>query len=360
VAAVGGPPTESSAAAAPRRTLQSESTEDGTDASRPTSASHGSGSTAVPSSGNSEGSLQYPPRPLWRGRHCELLNEDLSVFGRAQIQGCMPEEPFDEDPLGDYDVGVIFLSEGEDHVQMTTFRWPLLRVRLEGGRYLSDIVQWLSDNAISDAEDGGLEGLPKNPYRHMKRKRVQRQSVSKLNKKTSTCDVQRVSSQRCCKYGCCQTFRWEDTIMLRRRFYSSPFESRREIAYAVQGQLHSVPGRTKKYITMAGNDVCENAWYIIHGVSRSAYHNYKGAARGGFCNGSHGNTGMSRPRRRTIQAEANLMTIISGNADRMPNDFRCIGGSRVNNVLVLPCTLNWDNMRLLSNSVMFLLPTHNS
>jgi hypothetical protein len=31
-----------------------------------------------------------------------------------------------------------------------------------------------------------------------------------------------------------------------------------------------------------------------------AYHNYKGAARGGFCNGSHGNTGMSRPRRRTI------------------------------------------------------------
>jgi hypothetical protein len=54
------------------------------------------------------------------------------------------------------------------------------------------------------------------------------------------------------------------------------------------------------------------------------------------------------------------MTIISGNVDRMPNDFRCIGGSRVNNVLVLPYTLNWDNMRLLSNSVMFLLPTPNS
>jgi hypothetical protein len=83
----------------------------------------------------------------------------------------------------------------------------------------------------------------------------------------------------------------------------------------------------EEYITMAENDVCENAWYIIHGVSRFAYHNYKGAARGGFCNGSHENTGISRPRRRTIQAEANLMTIISGNAVRMPNDFRCIGGS---------------------------------
>jgi hypothetical protein len=93
-------------------------------------------------------------------------------FGRAQIQVCMPEEPFDEDPLGDYDVGVIFLSEGDDHVQMTTFRWSLLRVRLKRGRYLSDIVQWLSDNVISNAEDDGLEGLPKNPYCHMKRKKV--------------------------------------------------------------------------------------------------------------------------------------------------------------------------------------------
>jgi hypothetical protein len=172
--------------------------------------------------------------------------------------------------------------------------------------------------------------------------------------------VQRVSSQRCCKYRCCQTFRWEDTITLRRRFYSSPFESRREIVYAVQGQLHSVPGRTKKYITMAGNDVYENAWYIIHRVSMSAYHNYKAVARGGFCNGSHGNTDMSRPRRRTIHAEANLMKIISGNVDRMPNELRCIGRSRVNNVLVLPCTLNWDNMWLLSNSVMFLPSTPNS
>jgi len=269
----------------------------------------------------------------------------------------MPEEPCDEDPLGDHDVGVIFLSEGNDHLQMTTFRWPLLRVRLEGGRYLSDIVQWLSDNSNSDTEVGGMDGFPKNPYRHMKRKIRLRQSESKLNKKTSRCDVQIVSSQRCCKYRCCQTFRWEDTMTLRRMFYSSPFESRREIAYAVQGQLHSVPGRTKKYITMAGRDVCENAWYIIHGVSRSAYHNYKAAARGGFCNGSHGNTGMSRPRPRTVQAEANLMTIITDNADRMPNEFRCIGGSRVNNLLVLPCTLNWDQVRLLSNSVMFLSPT---
>jgi hypothetical protein len=87
----------------------------------------------------------------------------------------MPKEPFDEDWLGDYDVGVIFLLESDDHVQMTIFHWPRIRLRLEGGRYLSDIVQWLSDNAVSDIDDGNLEGLPKNPYRHIKRKRLQQQ-----------------------------------------------------------------------------------------------------------------------------------------------------------------------------------------
>jgi hypothetical protein len=120
-------------------------------------------------------------------------------------------------------------------------------------------------------------------------------------------------------------------MTLRCRYYYSPFESRWDIAYTVQGQLHSVPGRTKKFITMAGNNVYENAWYIIHGVSRSAYHNYKVAARRGFCNGSHGNAGMMRPRPRTIQVEANLMTIIIGNANRMPNECKrgyCTSGER--------------------------------
>jgi hypothetical protein len=55
---------------------------------------------------------------------------------------------------------------------MTTFRWPLIRVRLEESQYLSDIVQWMSENVVSNGEDSSLEGLPKNPYRHIKQKRL--------------------------------------------------------------------------------------------------------------------------------------------------------------------------------------------
>ena len=79
-----------------------------------------------------------PDRPHWRGGKCNLLNDDMSFFGRAKIVVCLPDEPSDEENLGDTDAGVLFLLDGD--LQMTSFRWPLAQVRMEGGRLLSEIV----------------------------------------------------------------------------------------------------------------------------------------------------------------------------------------------------------------------------
>jgi hypothetical protein len=68
-----------------------------------------------------DGALPYPDRPFWRGKYCLLLNEDFSVHGRAFIQVCLPDEPFDENVLSDTDVGVMYVSENND-LQMTTMR----------------------------------------------------------------------------------------------------------------------------------------------------------------------------------------------------------------------------------------------
>ena len=54
-----------------------------------------------------------PDRPLWRGRNCDLLNDDMSFFGRAKIVVCLLDEPFDEENLRDTNAGVLFLSEGD-------------------------------------------------------------------------------------------------------------------------------------------------------------------------------------------------------------------------------------------------------
>ena len=72
----------------------------------------------------------YPDRPLWRGKICDLLNDDLNFFGKAKILVCLPDKSFDEENLGDTDAGVLFLSDGD--LQIISFRWPLGQVRLEG------------------------------------------------------------------------------------------------------------------------------------------------------------------------------------------------------------------------------------
>ena len=104
--------------------------------------------------GDTNSTSANPDRPLWRGRICDLLNDDLSILGKAKIVVCLADEPFDEENLGDTDAGVLFLSDGD--LQMTSFRWPLAQVWLEGGSLLSEIVTWCSEHGESSGDDSGL------------------------------------------------------------------------------------------------------------------------------------------------------------------------------------------------------------
>ena len=108
---------------------------------------------------DAESTNEYSDRPLWRGRICDLLNDDLSFFGKAKILVCLPNKPFDEENLGDTDAGVLFLSDGD--LQMTSFRWSLGQVRLKGGRLLSEIVTWCFEHGESFGDDSGLDGVRK-------------------------------------------------------------------------------------------------------------------------------------------------------------------------------------------------------
>jgi hypothetical protein len=88
-------------------------------------------------------------------------------------------------------------------------------------------------------------------------------------------------------------------VRIRRKFHSESFAARRETGYSVLGQLHDLPGKRKKFITLANGDVCKNAWYIIHGLSRSAFFLYTSAIRAGSISGCHGNLDVliqSKPR----------------------------------------------------------------
>ena len=148
--------------------------------------------------GDTESDIVYLNRPLWRGRICDLLNDDLTFFRKAKIIVCLLDKPFDEENLEDTDVGILFLLDGD--LQMTLFWWLLTQLRLEEGRLLSEIVTWCFEHAESSGEDSGLEGVQKIPYRHIKRWKLSPPVDSKLNWKLSDSDVHKVSSLRCCKY----------------------------------------------------------------------------------------------------------------------------------------------------------------
>jgi hypothetical protein len=121
------------------------------------------------------------------------------VHGRAFIQVCLPDKPFDEDVLGDMDVGVMYVSENND-LQMTTMRWPLTHVRLQGGCLLSEIILFCFENALSDGSNDGLDGVKKNPYSFNVLRKLLRSddcATTKIHQKTSLEDVRNVSSVRC-------------------------------------------------------------------------------------------------------------------------------------------------------------------
>ena len=136
--------------------------------------------------------------------------------GRAFIQVCLPNEPFDADVLGNTDVGVMFVSEN-DNLQMTTMRWPLTHVRLEGGRLLSEIILFCSKNVLSDVSDNSLDRVKKNPYRFNVYRKLLRSddcATTKIQRKTSLKEARKVSSMRCYVEKYCQTFDWEDMVRI--------------------------------------------------------------------------------------------------------------------------------------------------
>ena len=137
--------------------------------------------------GGTKSDKAYPDRPFWRGRIRDLLNDDLTFFGKAKIVVCFLDEPFDEENLEDIDAWIFFLLDGD--LQMTSFQWPLIQIRLEGGRLLSEIMTWCFEHAASSGDDSELEGVRKNPYRHIKRWKLSSPVDSKLKWKLSNLNV---------------------------------------------------------------------------------------------------------------------------------------------------------------------------
>ena len=116
--------------------------------------------------------------------------------------------------------------------------------------------------------------------------------------------------------------------------------------------MHAVDGsRKRKYITLEGAEVCGTAWYTIHGIPKSTYHNYIEKYKEGVVLTTHGNKGIKRPKVRTIQVTGTMKSIIDNNSDQMPHQMRGIGNGRVDTLKYLPGGNNWKRVQADANEV---------
>ena len=142
------------------------------------------------------------------------------------------------------------------------------------------------------------------------------------------------------------------TLRVRQLFWLKSFEERRQYGIAVGGQLHVLSTNWKrKYVTLEGKEVCGTAWYIIHGIPKSTYHNYIEKYKEGVLSSTHGNKGIKRPRMRTIQSTSTIKAIVDSNSDQMPHQMRAIGNGRVDTLKYLPAGNNWKRVQADANQV---------
>ena len=100
---------------------------------------------------------------------------------------------------------------------------------------------------------------------------------------------------------------------------------------------------SRNVVTLEGIDVCPFAWMKIMGVSSSTfYRNAKfTAVRDAAQN--HGNTGLRKPRSRTVVATATLGAILDKHVDHMPQKPRVLPFGEKVVAKVLPTNFKWKD-----------------
>jgi hypothetical protein len=99
--------------------------------------------------------------------------------------------------------------------------------------------------------------------------------------------IHSVASKNCCPMSCTQYFPREAVKVVRTKMWSSDHALRKHMKLQVHRTAYEVDGRN--VVSLEGHEVCVNAWYIIHSVSRADFYWFKGYAAHGMRASHHGN-----------------------------------------------------------------------
>ena len=280
----------------------------------------------------------YICQDQWVGLEVHRRDSVGVLISSGRIMCWKENDHFQDGTLGEDHVGVtildIFVGSKED--LMTHAQWNISDCWFPEGRSLKETVDHFA--SLPDMQDllAYLGGRAKAPYFFIVRMPRLQQRDSLYVRKIANEEIRKVSSEKYCASKCCQFFLQERTLRVRQLFWVKSFEERCQYGITVGGQLHLVGAKRKwKYIMLEGVEVCDTAWYIIHGIPKSTYHNYIEKYKEGVLLSTHGNKGIKRPRFRTVQVTGTIKAIVESSSDQMPHQMRAIGNRRVDTLKYL-------------------------
>ena len=155
--------------------------------------------------------------------------------------------------------------------------------------------------------------------------------------------INAVSSKSCCSQNCVQPFPREKIRAFRERmYYNSTFKHTAFKKTEVTRQVHR-DAHGQRMVTLDEIPVCMRAWMHISGVPESTFYRYQMYMNDSQEALDHGNRGLLKPRKHTLQAAASLKCILEKQADHMPHRTRTLKiGEKVVS-MCLPATFQWKN-----------------
>ena len=170
-----------------------------------------------------------------------------------------------------------------------------------------------------------------------------RQTSVKSNALLTKESINVVFSKTCCSQNCVQSFPREKIRAFRERMYHiSTFKHKAFMKMEVHKQVHR-NARGRRMVTIDEISVCMRAWMHISGVPESTFYRYQMYMNDGQEALDHGNRGLLKPRKHTLQATASLKCILEKQADHMLHRTRTLKTWEKVVSMCLPATFQWKN-----------------
>lgn len=296
-------------------------------------------------------------RKEWVGMQVLLLHkcgDGIDVIATAIISLVLTSDVVGDEMLGEDTIGVFVCMVNiecnkcctkmlRDHI----YRWPIKHIQNHDGCSLvqerllthtsctpEEVFGCMDERFLVTSSDKDVGPVTsKGAFYSQHFDVAENDRTSKTQKDLCTMNnVLHVSTIDCCKARCCQVTHRTEIYSSRVNYWGQRHGDRLTFVW---DSMATSPGGSKKMM-YNGREICEKAWWKIHGISRASFYRYKSLWRSGAIKGMHGNQGNHREYAHVVAAKEAIWQFVKCTADQMPHRCRTTNEGIRDTQYVLP------------------------